>query len=474
MTLTHPKAFTGTQLRATLTPLAAALMLLAAQPTMAQSAADVMKELNALKARISQLESQLSATQAAAPSASAGGVDAAEFNRVRVKTEALEDNNEALGYKGLKINGWMDPTIISSQNRKSTSFNFLNKFDASQPNTGYSYDNSFFGMAMLDLQKEMDGGTKWRLTLAPQKSAASAYNIGSIVHEASVSVPLGDLQTRFIAGQIPDWSGYEYIPSTQNKLITHNILFDYTMPNYYTGAGFDIVSGKWNVKALIGNLNNNRFGTAANEKHPLVTYRVDYAKGEYQGFGFAGQHGKSGGNKTNMIEADGYFVRGDLSLFGQLSTGTSANSASNGGKASWQGASVLSAYKVTPKFELVARGDVIKNKKNGGGVFGNVTSLANCPDAGALYGVGCTDGTNGFGPGMIDDSANGNGWQPDQNGNGVTRTALSLGANYLLNANVTLKAELRLDRANGNVFLYQDGSYRKSNRTIGLSTVVSF
>jgi hypothetical protein len=31
------------------------------------------------------------------------------------------------------------------------------------------------------------------------------------VHEASVSVPLGDLQTRFIAGQMPDWSGYEYL-----------------------------------------------------------------------------------------------------------------------------------------------------------------------------------------------------------------------------------------------------------------------
>ena len=46
-----------------------------------------------------------------------------------------------------------------------------------------------------------------------------------------VSVPLTDLQTRFIAGQIPDWSGYEYyLQSTLNKLITHNLLFDFTLP----------------------------------------------------------------------------------------------------------------------------------------------------------------------------------------------------------------------------------------------------
>ena len=51
-----------------------------------------------------------------------------------------------------------------------------------------------------------------------------------IVQEASVSVPLTDLQTRFIAGQIPDWSGYEYLQPTLNKLITHNLLFDFTLP----------------------------------------------------------------------------------------------------------------------------------------------------------------------------------------------------------------------------------------------------
>lgn len=453
-----------------LSPVAAALTLALPNTSFAQSNADLANELMALKARITQLEGQISVT----PAAAAGGVDPAEFNRVRVKTEALEDNIEASGFKGLKINGWMDPTFISSQNRKASSFSFLNNFDGRDANNGYSYDNSFFGMAMLDFQKEMDGGTKFRLTLAPQKGAASAYNLGSIVHEASVSVPLGDLSTRLIAGQIPDWSGYEYIPSTQNKLITHNLLFDFTMPNYYTGAGLEVSSGKWIMKGLLGNLNSNRFGKA--DKSPIATYRVDYAKGEFSGFGFAGQHGKSADTKTNMLEVDGYFIRGDWSLFGQLSSGTLGKGAD---MAKWTGASALAAYKITPRLEAIARLDLVQNKKTANGVFGSVPTLANCPDYDkttetTLSGntTPCTDGVNGFGSSMFDDSANGNGWQPT--GNGVNRSALSLGLNYQYTSNVSFKAEVRQDRASGAVFAQQDGSYRRSNRTLGLSTVVSF
>jgi hypothetical protein len=301
------------------------------------------------------------------------------------------------------------------------------------------------------------------LTLAPQKSASSGYNLGSIVHEASVSVPLGDLQTRLIAGQIPDWSGYEYIPSTQNKLITHNMLFDFTMPNYYTGAGMEIVSGKWVVKGLLGNMNSNRHGKS--DSGQVITYRADYAKGEFQGFGFAGQHGKAAGNKTDMLEADAYFVRGAVSVFGQASYGTLSNGAANGGKAKWAGLSVTGAYKITPKLEFIARADYIRNNKNGGGVFGS--------NGGALN-AGAPDGTNGFGTGMLYDTTTAS-WAADPMGNGVNRAALSLGLNYLYNSNVSFKAEVRQDRANGNVFLQQNGvDYKKSNNTFGISTVVSF
>ena len=455
-----------TPLALLLSPLAAALALALPSSSFAQSNADLLAELQALKARITQLES----AQGGGSAAAAGGVDPAEFNRVRVKTEALEDNMEASGFKGLKINGWMDPTYIHSSSRKSGSINFMNKFDGSQDNAAYAFDNSYFGMAMLDFQKEMDGGTKFRLTLAPQKGSASGFNLGSIVHEASVSVPISGLSTRLIAGQIPDWSGYEYIPSTQNKLITHNLLFDFTMPSYYTGAGLEVASGKWLMKGLVGNLNSNRYGKA--DKSPLLTYRADYAKGEFSGFGFAGQHGKSGDVRTNLMEVDGYFTRGDWSLFGQLSAGEYGAGA---GKAKWTGASALAAYKITPRLEAIARLDLIQNKKNGGGVFGSMPSEENCPEfigTGASTGGKCTDGVNGFGSAMMDDTANSGYWMPT--GQGVNRSALSLGLNYQFTSNVSFKAEVRQDRASGAVFAQQDGSYRRANRTLGLSTVVSF
>jgi hypothetical protein len=75
------------------------------------------------------------------------------------------------------------------------------------------------------------------------------------VHEASVSLPLTDLQTRLWAGQIPDWTGYEITLPAGNKLITHNLLFDTMAPTAYTGAVLDITSGKWWVRGGLANMN---------------------------------------------------------------------------------------------------------------------------------------------------------------------------------------------------------------------------
>ena len=145
----------------------------------------------------------------------------------------------------------MDPTYIYNQRQNRAGFQFLNAVG----DDGYNYDNSYFGAAVIDFQKETDSGTRWRLTLAPNRGVGAVFDGQSIVHEASVSVPLTDLQTRLIAGQIPDWSGYEYLQPTLNKLITHNLLFDFTLPTAYTGAGLELTSGKWLVKGMLANMN---------------------------------------------------------------------------------------------------------------------------------------------------------------------------------------------------------------------------
>ncbi len=438
----------------------------------AQSSADLVKEIQELKKRVAELEGKQKAGDAAKPAAGQWGMtpeQASEFNRIAVKTEAMEDARDAAGLKGLKISGYMDPTFIYNKKQDRAGFQFLNRVD----DDGYNYDNSYFGAAVLDFTKETDSGTRWRLTLAPNRGVGAVFDGNSPIHEASVSVPLTDLQTRFIAGQIPDWSGYEYLQPTLNKLITHNLLFDFTLPTAYTGAGMEITSGKWIVKGLLANLNTSK--KSSGNKAPVIAYRVDYAKGEFQGFGFAGVHGKAAnfraddgvGNpvsglpydlkdtRVDLFEGDAYFIRGDWTVQGQLSFGQQKNAAITADPttgdlrtAKWWGLSGLAAYKWDPRFETTVRLDYIDNKKNGGG----------------LLGYNFADDRNGIGPDAAGD--------PEV---GAKRTALTLGASYNFNLNTTFKVEYRIDRANLPVFVdVKDGSTSKTNQLFGASVLVFF
>ncbi len=476
-----PPALNSTNQRKTIlnhafTLAALTIALAAAFPSTAraQSNDEVLKELRALRERVSQLEAKLKAAEAksASPSQAQWGMtpqQAQEFNRIAVKTEALEDAAEALGTKNLKISGFIDPTFIYNRAQDSAGFQLLNK-------DGYAYDNGYFGMALIDFQKEMDGGTKWRLTLAPERSTGAVFNGGSIVHEASVNIPLGDLQTRLWVGQIPDWTGYEMTLPILNKMITHNLLFDFTAPTAYTGAVLDLTRGKWLIRAGLANVNNAR-KTSGNTE-PALIYRVDYAKGEFQGFGFTGLHGKAYNyaadallaagerprdTRVDLLEADAYFIRGDWTLQGQLSWGRQKGSAifHDDGQlrdASWWGLSTLAAFKFIPRWEAVARFDYLSNSKNGGGLFGYSSD----------------DNRNGLGRGngFTWDAANPD---PTAAAKGADRYALTLGLNYLFNQYTTLKMEYRLDAASEAVFLNRsDMGWRKNNHMLGTSMVVSF
>ncbi len=436
----------------------------------AQSAADLIKEIQELKKRVAELEGKQKAAEAAKPAAGQWGMtpeQAAEFNRIAVKTEATEDNLEMWGIKGLTITGYMDPTFIYNKRQDKAGFQFLNAVG----DDGYNYDNSYFGAAVIDFTKETESGTRWKLTLAPNRGVGAVFDGQSIVHEATVSIPLTDLQTRLIAGQMPDWSGYEYLQPTLNKLITHNLLFDFTLPTAYTGVGLDYTQGKWWLRGMVANMNSSRKN--AGEKAPVLAYRVDYSRGEFQGFGFAGVHGKAANfrsddvnpittdpydtrdTRLDLFQIDGYFIRGDWTVQGQFSYGQQKRAAITADPvtgemrdAKWWGVSTLAAYKWTPRFETTARLDYINNKKNGGGLLGYTFA----------------DDRNGIGPDPAGD--------PEK---GANRTALTLGASYLYNINTTFKVEYRLDRANLPVFVdVKDGSYGKSNHLFGTSVVVSF
>ena len=457
-----------------LTVLAAALS--GAFPSFAQSNTEVLNELKALRDRVAELERKLQAAEAAKPKEGQWGMtpeQTRELNRVTVKTEAMEDSRDAAGFKGLKISGYMDPTFIYNKNQNSSGFQFLNKVDTANGGDGYNYDNSYFGAAVIDFQKETDSGVKWRLTLAPNRGVGAVFDGTSPVHEASVSIPLGSLQRRLLVGQVPDWSGYEYLPATQNKLITHNLLFDFTLPTAYTGVGMEVTEGKWIVKSMLNNMNASR-KTPGNTT-PALAYRVDYSRGEYEGFGFAGVHGKAANfadpdgkdSRLDLFEFDAYFIRGDVTVQGQLSYGQQKGAAitpdaTTGAlrNASWSGLSVLGAYKFTPRFEGIARFDHVRNRKNGGGLLGFTAG----------------DGRNGIGPdaNLGCDPADLLTLVPECS-RGANRSALSFGLAYLFDSSTTFKAEYRIDRADLPVFeVVKDGSFKKTNQIFGASVLVSF
>jgi hypothetical protein len=461
----------------------AALALAGASPALAADPDPATaRQLKALQDRVDELEKKLQAT----PPPGMTPDQQQDFGRIQVKAESLEDWRDAAGLKGLKLSGWMDPTYVYNVNKERGSFQFL----VPASTEGYGYDDSYFGTVSLDLVKETDSGTRFHLNLIPQRGTGG-FTESSIVNEASIWVPLGDLSTKLIAGQVPDWSGYEYQSPVLNPLVTHNLLFDFTIPYFYTGVGIEKISPRLDLKVMVVNFNQTLRGLG--EHVPALVFRGDYSpKGtDYWGFGFAGALGyknnsrafvDSGyGTDANGVafmadgvtpvsskdtvyatgEVDGWYSRGAVTFNGHVTYGTQRNAAVTADAegrlrdAQWWGVSALAAYKFTPVLQGIVRADFIYDQKNGGG-------LLDWTEA---------DGANGVGPDQ-------KGGDPNK---GADRYALSLGLGYSLNANVTLKAEYRFDGATENVFGNKDAlaggsnpKYRKFNSLLATQAVFFF
>ncbi len=459
----------------------------------APSNEELLKEIQSLKERIQQLEEKAKALDDAG-----GPIDRDEFNRIKTKAEALEDQKEAAGFKGFRVAGGIDPAYMYNKALGSRSFSFLNAFSGTNV---YTYDNSYTGTAYIDFQKEMqDGGTRFRLTLVPRKSAGSAFDPGSIVHEASASIPLSDAQTRLMVGQLPDFSGYDnYFSSfsgtnaiTSNQLypgyptafITHNLLFDFAELTAYTGVGLDITRGYWETKAVLANANSPRYdssncGGCRPQTSPTLILNTTYAKEEFwyvEGTAYLGKvtnfNNVTDGSSTRadamkQLEVDGNFTRGDFMGNVQFTYGTQKNAAFNGGDAKWWGTSIMASERLDPVFSVAGRVDYMNNSKNGGGGFA-IASQA--PSQAGLSGNNFAPGDfyDGFGPG--DPTAPGY----DVN-SGANRYSLTLSSTYRYTQNVSFRAEYRYDHASKAAFYYvPTGDFRNSNDLLGVQTIVNF
>ena len=471
----------------TVKPLISALALTIPCAAIAQvDNAELLRELQELKAKVKALEDKMNAVAApVAESAEAPVADerieqtATEVSKVKLKVEQMETAKEESGFAGIKISGYADPTYIYNQRRRTNSFVFLNNFGGSSDDLGenvYGYDNSFFGSIFLRFEKEFESGAKGIIEIMPKKGYDDANN--NIINQAIFSLPIKP-NIKLFAGQVGSWQGYEYQAATLRKNITYNLLYDYAEFTYMTGAGLEFTpQGKLSGKVMIGN--PATLARNYSNRSTGIHGRLDYALNDYAGVGGTIYRGKLFDNNLINVQADFYHNKGDWSFAGQLDYGKWDKAATNGLNAEWIGVSALAGYKFTPRAEGVLRADYIKNSKNGGGMPGNVfketfvqsdTNGDGVIDAldDPAFSV-LNDPFSGFGP-EID---TGTGLPVDAN-KGANRYALTATFNYLLDTNVTLRAEYRLDGSSLRTFLNtKDGSYSKTNSLLGLQLIYFF
>jgi len=411
------------------------------------------------------------------------------------QVEALQTAATSGPLAGLSITGYLDPTYIYNRDANSASFLFLNHEPVS------NYFNSTFGDVYLDIKKTFGTGPmapSAEITLMPNRGNgitllqnSNGSTAADIINTAVVTVPVTGATT-LVAGLIPSFGGYDAQQSNQINTITHNLLYDFSDPGSYVGAGFNYAADKsrfaW--KFFVGNEQYRTYGavvqtgTAINgapmtqsNRIPTVTGRVDYswsdamdlgaslnlgrqtlASGPTGGFGPAGLSSNVFSNYL-FGETDLTYALSNSTYNAEFDYGQQSHAAFNGNQAQWFGLSLQANWKFNVAsigpMGATLRYDFLDDQKNGGG-------------GGGIAIGGGTDVSNGFGvaPSCL---AEGN-----IACKGANRQDLAFDLLFYPTQQLIFKVEYRHDVASQNVFLRNDGTYTKSNDLLATQMVYSF
>lgn len=439
------------------------------------------------------------ATPGTVPSASRDEVD--DLKRRVARQEMKVGKLYADAYDGpgagLQITGYLDPTYVINQNRNSAGFQFLNR-------DPYTYDNSSNGDLYLRLQKKFgDGPMAPNVDIQIQPTRGSGLFdttsdgtvVGSIFQQALMNMPLS-AQWTVMAGYTLSYSGYEYVESTMTNTVSHNLLYDFSAPANYVGAGAIYTQGDWILKGFLGNEEYYNIGSrvgASPNRTPTLMLRADYTAnsalylggslnvgrttlyspidGCDSGYGYQCSSASAYGGKIQG-ELDLTYQAADVQYNAQVDYGLQKRAAWNGGDAAWWGFSVLAHRKwstaLVGRVGATVRLDYLNNQRNGGGGSGWYLSNESTPG---------TDTANGFGISPECQASDVDTAGESQNGvhcRGANRWALTTALLFYPTDQWTLKAELRHDRANLPVFGVHDGSFRRHNTIFSLQTVYAF
>lgn len=423
----------------------------------------------------------------------------------QLKVDTLTDASISGPIAGLSVTGYIDPSYLYNRGAGTSSFLFANHDGA------YNYFNSTFGDVYLDIKKTFGTGPmapSAEVTLMPNRGYGTFFmdEHGSsgfdILNTAIVTVPV-TATTSLVAGLMPSFGGYEVQQSTQMLTLTHNLLYDFSDPGSYIGAGANYLSadGHWAWKFMIGNEQYRTAGSVvqtgtnalgdpitSSNRMPTITARVDYMRGSALDIGASFNIGRqtlasgldSNGNPVYGIggaahnaygtyffaETDATYTLADVQYNAELDYGQQQNAAYNGGQAQWYGLSLLGHRKfsmpVLGRMGVTARYDLLVNEKNGGGGGGIVQNSSGM------------DTANGFGIGascLANSKASGGlGFECK----GAAHQDVALDLLFYPTQQITVKVEYRHDWTTQNVFLRSDGSYGKSNDILATQFIYAF
>lgn len=364
-----------------------------------------------------------------------------KVDALSAKVDKLQTELSSNPLSGLAISGYIDPTYVANGDRHTSSFFFADKTPA------YTYYHSTFGDAFLEFKQTFADKSTLDLQIMPDRGYG--VGAGSIVNAAVLTVPVNGA-TSFIAGQVPAWDGYEGQTSPGMLTITHNLLYDFSEPGYFTGAGGSYTSGAFTAQALVANTWNTSYNTAF--RSPTLEYRLSMAPSSSLSFGLFGTVGKAptvtgapGAGTTRVYnDFDGAYTAGAVTVDWQFDYGQQRDGAANGGNALWYGTSLLGNYRFDPLFGATLRYDYLNDQKNGGH-------------------IATGDSADGF---MTD---------PANSAKGPIRQAITAALLLYPTKETIFKVEYRHDFANFASFLNTtNGTYSKSNNTVAAQVVYSF
>ena len=131
--------------------LACAMPWMSAQ---AQSAADLKKEIESLKAQLQMLTQKVEAMSAQTDNTAL----VQQVNRIEQKQELAADDQEKSGFKGLKINGTIEAAFKFDDVAQSHNFS---------ASSGYTDSDAGVGMIQITKESQDGEGVDWTLRLLP-------------------------------------------------------------------------------------------------------------------------------------------------------------------------------------------------------------------------------------------------------------------------------------------------------------------